>query len=90
MNLIHYAGAPENPENDIYVETSAFFVNNFKMSYQFDFGSFDSGLELFGGIKNIFNNYQDDFDTGKYRDSGYIYGPSEPRTIYFGIKIKSL
>ena len=38
------------------------------------------------GVKNIFNAYQNDFDIGKNRDSNYIYGPSQPRTIYIGIK----
>ncbi len=90
MRLVHLSGAPELPDNDKFVETDTFFVNNLKLSYQFDFGNFDSGFEIFGGIKNIFNKYQNDFDTGKYRDSGYIYGPSDPRTFYFGLKIKSL
>jgi outer membrane receptor for ferrienterochelin and colicins len=38
-------------------------------------------------VSNIFNQYQDDFDKGKYRDSNYVYGPSKPRTIYFGLKL---
>ena len=44
-------------------------------------------LQLFIGIKNIFNSYQKDFDVGLDRDPGYIYGPAYPRTINFGIKI---
>jgi len=44
-------------------------------------------LQMYLGIKNIFNSYQSDFDTGINRDPGYIYGPVSPRTIYFGIKI---
>ncbi|MCI0920893.1 TonB-dependent receptor [Sphingobacterium rhinopitheci] len=44
-------------------------------------------IELFGGVQNIFNAYQKDFDRGALRDSQYIYGPSRPRTITFGIKL---
>lgn len=44
-------------------------------------------LQIYLGIKNVFNSYQSDFDTGINRDPGYIYGPVAPRTIYFGIRI---
>jgi len=44
-------------------------------------------LQWFAGIKNVFNSWQSDFDTGIDRDPTYIYGPVSPRTIYFGIKI---
>ncbi len=43
-------------------------------------------LQWYGGIKNIFNAYQSDFDTGIDRDPSYIYGPVTPRTVYFGVK----
>jgi outer membrane receptor for ferrienterochelin and colicins len=46
-----------------------------------------ASVQLFAGIKNLFNSYQNDFDKGINRDPGYIYGPSSPRTFYFGIKI---
>jgi outer membrane receptor for ferrienterochelin and colicins len=47
-------------------------------------------MQMFVGMKNIFNSYQGDFDSGINRDPGYLYGPSLPRTIYFGIKIGNL
>jgi outer membrane receptor for ferrienterochelin and colicins len=50
----------------------------------------DSGVEIFGGVRNITNAYQDDFDTGKNRDSGYIYGPAAPRTFFIGLRLSSL
>ena len=31
-----------------------------------------------------------DFDSGIDRDPAYIYGPTSPRTIYFGIKIGNM
>jgi outer membrane receptor for ferrienterochelin and colicins len=47
----------------------------------------DSSVELYGGVGNIFNQYQDDFDTGKNRDSGYIYGAAKPRNVFIGLKL---
>ncbi|WP_462279812.1 TonB-dependent receptor [Salinivirga cyanobacteriivorans] len=47
-------------------------------------------MQFYGGVKNIFNSYQDDFDYGHDRDPGYIYGPGLPRMIYAGIKISNL
>jgi outer membrane receptor for ferrienterochelin and colicins len=43
-------------------------------------------FEINGGIKNIFNSYQDDFDRTVDRDPNYIYGPSQPRTVFIGLK----
>jgi len=89
MLMMHAGGAPENPK-DRYVDTRSFFDNNIKLSYLFEMEKLDTGLEIFGGVKNMFNAYQSDFDSGKYRDSNYIYGPALPRSIFFGIKIKSI
>ncbi len=90
MEVLHVAGAPENPVSDELVTTTSFFENSFKLSYLVKFGRLNNGIEIFGGIKNMFNAYQDDFDSGKNRDSNYIYGPSLPRMYYFGIKLKSI
>jgi outer membrane receptor for ferrienterochelin and colicins len=49
-----------------------------------------SKMQIFAGVKNIFNSYQNDFDTGVSRDPGYTYGPMLPRTIYAGVKIGNL
>lgn len=43
-------------------------------------------FEINGGIKNIFNAYQDDFDQTIDRDPNYIYGPAQPRTVFLGLK----
>ena len=47
----------------------------------------DVTLQLYGGVQNLFNAYQRDFDRGVERDSGYIYGPSLPRSWFVGAKI---
>lgn len=36
------------------------------------------------------NRFQSDFDNYRNRDSNYVYGPALPRTVYIGIKMKSL
>ena len=43
--------------------------------------------QLYGGVQNLFNAYQKDFDKGVDRDSGYIYGPSLPRSWFIGAKV---
>ncbi|MDX2415042.1 MAG: TonB-dependent receptor [Bacteroidales bacterium] len=89
MDLAHYAGAPEQA-TDEYLKSDPFTELAIKLGYTIQLNSIDSGIEIFGGIKNLTNTYQDDFDSGKNRDSGYIYGPATPRTFYLGIRIKSL
>ncbi|WP_282636387.1 TonB-dependent receptor [Sphingobacterium thalpophilum] len=44
-------------------------------------------IEIFGGVQNMFNAFQKDFDKGPLRDSDYIYGPTRPRTYTFGLRV---
>ncbi len=90
MEIVHMAGAPENPENDKRMTTPAFFENNLKIAYLIRFEALNNGIEIFGGVKNLTNAYQQDFDSGKNRDSNYVYGPALPRMFYVGVKIKSI
>ena len=46
----------------------------------------NNNLQVFAGLKNIFNSYQDDFEKGINRYPGYIYGPRLPRTVFIGLK----
>lgn len=88
--LVPHYGVPGNagtPENDILFESPDFMETNLKISYTVSSKRLDSSIEFFGGAGNIFDQYQNDFDSGKYRDSGYIYGPAKPRNFYVGIKI---
>jgi outer membrane receptor for ferrienterochelin and colicins len=89
MEVVHFAGAPEQ-DVDAYVMSPDFTDISFKTGYTFNLKNIDTGIELFGGIKNFTNSYQNDFDTGKNRDSNYIYGPGLPRTLFLGLKLKSL
>lgn len=45
-------------------------------------------LEISCGVKNVLNQFQKDLDKGPYRDAGYIYGPSIPRTYFAGLALK--
>ena len=50
----------------------------------------DATMQLFAGVRNMLNAYQNDFDHGSGRDPGYMYGPTLPRTIYFGLRIGNM
>lgn len=89
MTIAHFAGAPEQLVDE-YVKSKAFSELGIKSSYTFNVDRLNIGIEIFGGIKNIFDAYQDDFDTGKNRDSNYVYGPAAPRTFFMGLRLKSL
>lgn len=89
MQLAHFGGAPEQAE-DVYVTSPTFTEISARSGYTFRLGDTGSGLEVFAGIRNLTNAYQSDFDSGKNRDSNYVYGPGLPRTYVAGIKLKSL
>ena len=68
------------------IESEAFLDLNLKASYQFDItGAFH--LELSGGVQNLLNSFQPEFDRGPQRDSDFVYGPMRPRTFFLGLKI---
>ena len=83
MLVEHHAGMIEKNRTE---ETPAFCDMGFKAAYEFNiYKSF--ALQLNAGVQNMFNSFQKDFDSGADRDSGYMYGPTLPRTVYFGIKL---
>ncbi|ADE55479.1 TonB-dependent receptor plug domain-containing protein [Coraliomargarita akajimensis] len=63
-----------------------FFVLDLGVSKTFEFER-GIALTLRGGVNNVLNQYQDDFDTGAERDVGYVYGPRMPRTYTLGAKL---
>lgn len=71
---------------DVAIITPDFFDMSAKISYDLKLFQYVK-VQLNGGIQNIFNAYQSDFDKGVNRDSGYVYGPSMPRSIFVGAKI---
>lgn len=83
MLVQHMAGYIDK---DVAVNTRDFFDMGVKVAYDFKlYKSVD--LQLSAGVQNVFNAYQNDFDQGVKRDSGYIYGPAAPRSYFAGIKI---
>ncbi|MBU2926889.1 TonB-dependent receptor [Winogradskyella psychrotolerans] len=67
------------------IDTESFFDMTTKLTYHFDpIENFH--IELSGGVQNMFDSYQSDFDSGAERDSTYIYGPNRPRTFFIGLK----
>jgi outer membrane receptor for ferrienterochelin and colicins len=90
MYVDHYAGGmlPDGSilEHDRLEHTKPFFDLGLKLSYDFKVWK-TIGLQVNAGVRNILNSYQNDFDRGSARDSGYIYGPSLPRSIFVGAKL---
>ncbi len=87
--LIPYFGPnAADPETGELRQSNPFFDLGLKIRYNIKMKG--ATLQLFSGIKNIFNSYQSDFDYGINRDPGYVYGPLNPRTIYFGLKIGNM
>lgn len=94
MYVPHFAPG-EVPEDDPFfdtyitqdelVHTPDFFDFNVKFNYTIPLNNRLS-MQVNAGVKNIFNAFQKDLDCGGYRDSGYFYGPTAPRTYFAGVK----
>ena len=87
--LVQHAAhtTPEGVEMpDSEVVTPSFWDFGIKLGYTFRLSNVVN-LEVNAGVKNIFDSYQRDIDSGAGRDSAYIFGPSLPRTYFFGIKL---
>ena len=87
--LVPYYGTelPNGVDGELH-KSDSFMDLGAKLSYQYRLNG--ASMRLFVGIKNMFNSYQNDFDSGDGRDPGYVYGPSLPRTVYFGVKIGNI
>ena len=83
MLIEHHAGYIEANRTE---RTRDFMDLNIKAAYDFNLYNHIK-IQLNAGIQNFLNAYQNDFDQGADRDSGYIYGPATPRCFYFGVKL---
>ncbi len=90
MLLAHFKGEGTGQNVDEYYDGKSFTDMSLRISKTINLNKIKTAFEIFTGMKNIFNSYQKNFDTGKNRDSNFIYGPSIPRTIFLGFRIKSL
>ena len=84
MQVPHYAGYIEQDRMET---TPRFFDLNCAVNYEFKLSKSNT-LQVKLGVNNIFNSFQKDFDKYVDRDSGYMYGPTQPRTFYLGLKLK--
>ena len=89
MSLIHLAGAPGQLEDE-FLESPVFNAIGIKSTYIQILKESRIKIEYSLGVKNLTNDFQQEFDSSKNRDSNFIYGPSLPRTIYFGLTLKSI
>lgn len=88
MQLLHIGGADNFPTDQM-TSVKPFSEINTKVAYNLYLPKLKNNIEIYGGVKNVLDAYQSDFDLGKNRDSNYIYGPNLPRTLFIGIRIKS-
>ncbi len=89
MKVPHFAGAPNQTE-DVIETSNPFHELSLKVNYEIPFKKLKSKVNFYGGIRNLTNSYQSNFDIGKNRDSNFVFGPAQPRTFYLGIKVLSL
>lgn len=82
MIVPHFAGYIDEDRME---STPEFFDLNLKLNYTFVLKDHIK-LQLNAGVQNIFNSFQKDLDKGEFRDSGYFYGPTQPRTYFLGVK----
>ncbi|MCD8041724.1 MAG: TonB-dependent receptor [Tannerellaceae bacterium] len=86
-----YTGSMLIQHNKGYIEydrdekTPSFFDMNVKLTYDIPVTKFVT-MQVYGGVQNLFNSFQSDFDKDELRDSGYIYGPTLPRSYFIGCK----
>ena len=83
MIVPHYAGFIEEDRMET---TRDFFDLNVKFNYTFVLQDHIK-LQVNTGVQNILGHFQPDLDCGEFRDSGYFYGPTQPRTLFIGFKI---
>ena len=94
MHVPHFAPVDAVPEGyehtyinkDEMVHTPDFIDLSAKVAYTFGMGG-RIKLQLNAGVQNILDVFQKDLDKGTYRDSGYFYGPTQPRTLYIGCRV---
>ncbi len=67
------------------IDTESFLDMTTKITCHFELIE-NFHIELTGGVQNLLDSYQNNFDSGPLRDSNFIYGPNRPRTFFFGLK----
>ena len=65
------------------IESAPFYVVDIGISRTFSIVTVD--ITVKAGVSNLFDDFQDDLQSGPDRDSDYVYGPRLPRTYYVGL-----
>lgn len=98
MYVPHFAPAPEDvpdgyeydyPISDILYHTPSFFELGLKVSYTVPLSG-KLRMQIGAGVKNLTGAFQKDLDKGGFRDSGYFYGPTQPRTYFLSLKFLTI
>ena len=85
-----YVGQPKGGSgrtNDFAIieHTPAFLTLNLKLAYNF-YITKQVKLEASAGVPNLLDAYHKDLDKGASRASDYVYGPTQPRSLFLGVK----
>lgn len=98
MYVPHFAPAPgdvpdgyeyDYPDTDILYHTPSFFELGLKVSYTVPLSG-KLRMQIGAGVKNLTGAFQKDLDKGGFRDSGYFYGPTQPRTYFVSLKFLTI
>jgi outer membrane receptor for ferrienterochelin and colicins len=82
MEVPHYAGFIPDDRLEI---SPSFFTIDLSLSRKFEIKGCQTTFTA--GVKNLFDDYQDDLDQGPDRDVTYAYGPRFPRMFHLGCKM---
>jgi len=97
MQVPHFAPEPsEIPDGYPYPVITAdelfhspgFMEINFKAAYTIALRG-KLKMQVGAGVTNIGNAFQRNLDRGGFRDSGFFYGPTQPRTYFASVKFFS-
>ena len=87
MYVGHPKGGSERTKDFSIIEhTPSFLTLNLKLAYDFYIHN-QVKLQASAGIQNLLDAYQKDLDKGPSRASDYVYGPTQPRSLFLGVKI---
>lgn len=98
MYVPHFAPALEEipsdyeydyPLTDILYHSPSFFELGLKATYTIPLSG-RLRMQLSAGVKNLTGAFQKDLDKGGFRDSGYFYGPTQPRTYFISLKFLTI
>lgn len=68
------------------IRSEEFFVVDLSATKHFDRPDSDVHFDIGFGVKNLFDEFQPDLETGANRDSDFVYGPRLPRTVFISLQ----